>query len=499
MKKPLILCILDGIGIAPASEHNALWRANTPFYNSLLEKYPHTQLAADGGAVGLLPGTMGNSEVGHIAIGAGRIVNQFIQRFALAEPTMEDNPALQKFIANLKSSGGRAHILGLASDGRVHSDLNHAIFLAKILQKNGIPMVWHFVADGRDTPPQSAEKYINMIRKEFPGMTFGSISGRYYTMDRNENWDRTELAFNAIAHESAEFTAPDIDTALRDAYARGETDEFIRPTIVTRYPLSVIRNDGLLFFNYRSDRARQILRLFTDNESRITDNVLCLSQYGGELNDVCPALLPDVKIDNTLGDVLAAAGKSQLRLAETEKYNHITYFFDGERMIDYPGEEKILIPSPAVATFDLAPEMSAIEITDTLIPRINDFDVIIVNYANGDMVGHTGDMGATIKALETLDVCLSRLVPAAIDAGGTIIITSDHGNAEDMWDAENNTARTAHTTNPVPFIIVNRGSGFGVRGSGGLADIAPTMLDILGIEKPSEMTGESLLSEKVKE
>ncbi|GHT57906.1 2,3-bisphosphoglycerate-independent phosphoglycerate mutase [Bacteroidia bacterium] len=538
--KPLVLCILDGVGISDSDKNNAVKIAEMPFFNGLLRDFPNTQLEASGPAVGLPVGTMGNSEVGHIAIGAGRIVNQFLRRFQIAETEgLEKNSQLQTFISKVK---GTVHILGLCSDGRVHSDIEEAITTARIILNKGRTVCWHFIADGRDTPPQSALKYASRISNAFvkeiesEQLRFGSLSGRYYAMDRNANWYRTELAFNAIVHGQAEFSANDIITAIKDAYDRGETDEFIKPTIIlpptgvfcpppaAKLPtppqggsLAPILNsppagesqsatrdavggdNGILFFNYRADRARQILKALTFQDfahfargDYVAPVMLCFSQYGEGLDDYCPALLPDVPVTNTLGDVLAANNIKQLRIAETEKYNHVTYFFDAERTIDYPAEKKILIESPNVATFDLKPEMAAIEITDALLPELENFDLVILNYANGDMVGHTGIESAAVKAMETLDAQLSRLVPKVLEMGGTILITADHGNAEKMWNEELDTPWTAHTTNPVPFIVVGAGD-IQLRSGGGLADIAPTMLKLLDIEQPAEMTGKSIV------
>jgi 2,3-bisphosphoglycerate-independent phosphoglycerate mutase len=450
---------------------------------------------------------MGNSEVGHITIGAGRIVDQFLRRFQVEEKAgrIESNPRLVKFINDMKKSGGAVNVLGLSSDGRVHADIAQAIFVCKIICAANLRIVWHFVSDGRDTPPQSALKYIRKLEREFKNeiktgqFRFGTLCGRYYAMDRNHNWNRTRLALDAIARGRAPYAAKNIKSAMRDAYARGETDEFIKPTIIGT-PAPFGADDGLVFFNYRDDRARQILKMFVRaHQIRNREcgriplrNVLCFSEYGEGLNEHFPALLADAPIKNTLGDVIAAAGLSQLRIAETTKYNHVTYFFDAERTINYPAQEKILIPSPNVATFDLQPEMSAAEITDNLLPRLSKFDVVILNYANGDEVGHTGDLPATIKALETLDAQLARLVPAVIDSGGTILITADHGNAEQIWDEKNNAPKTAHTTNKVPFILAGV-ENFPPLRSGGLSDVAPTMLKLLGLPQPKEMTGKSLI------
>ena len=490
MKKPLVLCIMDGVGINPNVDYNAVAQAKMPFFEGLMKKYPHAKLDASGVAVGLPDGTMGNSEVGHITMGAGRVVNQFLRRFQIED--WNKNKALNDFIADVRRDGGIVHVAGLMSDGRVHSNLADVLVIVRRVVAAGLRVCIHFIADGRDTLPQSAPAYIDFIKTQLADafdknqVFFGTLSGRYYAMDRNNNVDRTELAFNAIACAKSELRAPSIDAALADAYARGETDEFIQPTVIDG-DVPITKNDGFLFGNYRSDRARQIVRAILTTGA----HVLCFSQYGEGLNEVCPALLPDEEVKNTLGDVLAEKGLSQLRIAETEKYNHVTYFFDAERNVDFPGGEKILIASPDVATFDMKPEMSAIEVTDALLPRLGDFDVIILNWANGDMVGHTGNMGAAVQAMETLDAQLARLVPAVLELGGTILITADHGNAEKMWDGENNLPWTAHTTNPVNLIVVSDT----VRHvkDGGLSDIAPTMLKLLGIDVPAQMTGQSLV------
>ncbi len=488
MKKPLVLCILDGVGIGQNTDYNAVNQAKMPFLNELVTKYPCSKLNASGNAVGLPDGVMGNSEVGHIPIGAGRIVNQFLRRFQLAN--WNENKQLQTFIENVKKNNGVVHIAGLMSDGRVHADVNDILVIAKYVLDAGLKVFLHFIADGRDTPPQSAQKYIDLIKKELDSWLkngqakFASLSGRYYAMDRNNNHSRTALAFDAIANATADYYAENIDAAINDAYARGETDEFIKPTVING-DVKITNNDGFIFGNYRSDRARQIMREIVKTGAEI----LCFSQYGEGLNELCPALLPDEQIINTLGDVLAQNGLSQLRIAETEKYNHVTYFFDAERNIDFDGEKKVLIPSPDVATFDLKPEMSAVEITDALLPLLNQFDVVILNYANGDMVGHTGNMKAAINAMETLDAQLKRIVPAVLEIGGMVLITADHGNAEQMM--KDGVAWTAHTTNPVNFIVV--GGDVKSVSDGGLADIAPTVLKILKIPQPAEMSGHSLI------
>ncbi len=487
--KPIVLCILDGVGINDNKLHNAVALAKMPFFNDLLNKYPHSKLDASGNAVGLPDGIMGNSEVGHITIGSGRIVNQFLRRFETED--LSKNKPLNNFIQDVKQDGGIVHVAGLMSDGRVHANLDDTLKTIKYIVKNGLRVCIHFVADGRDTPPQSAQKYIDITKDvlcselEKDAVFFGTLSGRYYTMDRNNNQDRTDLAFDAIERGESEFYADNIDMALANAYARGETDEFVKPTVINATRLTT--QDGFVFCNYRSDRARQIVRKVVENGCHI----LCFSEYGEGLDELCPAMLPDIKTTNTLGDILAENGKTQLRIAETEKYNHVTYFMDAERNIDYDGEEKVLIPSPDVATFDMKPEMSANEITDALLPRLSKFDVVLLNYANGDMVGHTGNEEAAIKAMECLDKQLSVLVPAVLKLDGCVLIIADHGNAEEMWDNEHNVPLTSHTTNPVRFIMVSNGDY--VAHDGGLCDVAPTILKLLDIKQPKEMTGKSLV------
>ena len=490
MTHPLVLCIMDGVGISAVKKHNAVALANMPFFDSLLKKYPHSKLNASGTAVGLPAGIMGNSEVGHITIGSGRVVNQFLRRFELADWSKNKN--LNNFISTVSKHGGIVHLAGLMSDGDVHSDIMEMITIARRVIDAGLRVCIHFIADGRDTPPHSAKQYVYVIKRELAdafvcgNVFWGTITGRYYAMDRNNNLDRTELAFEAIANATAEYHAPTVDMAIDAAYARGESDEFIKPTVIDG-DQPITHNDGFIFGNYRSDRARQIMRAMLKTGCEI----LCFSQYGEGLNEQCPALLDDVAVPNTLGDVLAENGKSQLRIAETEKYNHVTYFIDAERNIDFPGGKKILVPSPDVATFDLKPEMSAVEITDKLIPQLGKYDVVILNYANGDMVGHTGNEKAAIQAMEVLDQQLARLVPAVLKLGGELLICADHGNAEQMWDDEHNAPHTAHTTNPVNLIYVAKNAK-PVR-DGGLADIAPTMLKVLGLPQPAEMTGKSLI------
>ena len=490
MTKPVVLCILDGVGYSENKKHNAVALAKMPFFNGLIKKYPNSFLRASGTAVGLPGNLMGNSEVGHICIGAGRVVMQYLLRFSHED--WAKNKPLNKFIADVRRSGGIVHMAGLMSDGRVHSDVRDQMKIAKYILDSGLTVCIHFIADGRDTPPQSALKYVRTIKRMLAPyfadgrVFFGTLSGRYYTMDRNKNMDRTELAFNALACAKSDLTAPSIEDAIKQFYAAGVTDEFFKPVIIK--PTPITKRDGFIFGNYRSDRARQIVRAILKTGA----HMLCFSQYGEGLDEHCPALLDDIPVKNTLGDVIAAAGLTQLRIAETEKYNHVTYFMDAERTIDLNGEEKVLIDSPAVATFDMKPEMSAREITAALLPRLAKFDVVLMNFANGDMVGHTGNEAATIQAMQVLDEQLAKIVPAVLKLGGQMLIIADHGNAEKMWDDKTNAPWTAHTNNKVRAILVSNPAHKKIK-NGGLADVAPTLLKLLGLSQPKDMTGKSLI------
>ena len=490
MSGPVVLCILDGVGYSENRAHNAVRLAKMPFFRGLIKKYPNSLLRASGTAVGLPGNLMGNSEVGHICIGAGRVVMQYLLRFARED--WAKNMPLNKFIAAVKRDGGIVHFAGLMSDGRVHADIRDEMKIVKYILDAGLRVCIHFIGDGRDTPPRSAMKYVRTIKRMLAPYFadgrafFGTLSGRYYTMDRNKNMDRTELAFNAIARGKSTWHADTIENAIKQSYAAGVTDEFFKPTLIDAVPIT--QRDGFIFGNYRSDRARQIVRAMLKTGA----HMLCFSQYGEGLNEKCPALLSDIPVENTLGDVVAAAGLSQLRIAETEKYNHVTYFMDAERTIDFPGEEKVLIDSPAVATFDMKPEMSAPKITRTLLPRLKKFDVVMMNFANGDMVGHTGNERATVQAMECLDEQLAQIVPAVLKLGGQMLIIADHGNAEKMWDDRAKAPWTAHTNNKVRAIMVSRPKYKKIQ-NGGLADVAPTILKLLGIKKPADMTGKSLV------
>lgn len=490
MKKPVVLCILDGVGVRPEKKHNAVALAKMPFFNKLIKKYPNSLLRASGTAVGLPGNLMGNSEVGHICIGSGRVVMQYLLRFS--RENWAKNKPLNKFISDVKRGHGIVHFAGLMSDGRVHSDIRDELVIMKYVLDAGLRVCIHFIGDGRDVPPRSALKYVRLIRRALAPyfadgrVFFGTLSGRYYTMDRNKNMDRTKLAFDALARGKSEYMANDIENAIKQAYADGISDEFFKPTIIT--PTKITANDGFIFGNYRSDRARQIVREMLKTGARI----LCFSQYGEGLNEKCPALLEDIVVKNTLGDIIEKNGLSQLRIAETEKYNHVTYFMDAERTIDFKNEEKVLIDSPNVATFDMKPEMSAREITAALLPRLSKFDVVIMNFANGDMVGHTGNERAAIRAMECLDEQLSQIVPMVLKLDGKMLIIADHGNAEKMWDDKSNSPWTAHTNNKVRAVLVSEPMAKKIK-NGGLADVAPTILKLLDIKQPRDMTGKSLV------
>ena len=502
-KKPLILCILDGWGIGNGGKYDAIASANTPNYDRIAATYPKTTLTTFGLDVGLPEGQMGNSEVGHMNIGAGRVVMQYLPRIDQAFATNEvaNNPALTKFITNLKQSGGACHLMGLVSDGGVHAHLDHIAKLANILTAEGITTHVHAFTDGRDTAPQSGAAFIETLENALTDAKIATVSGRYYAMDRDKRWDRVERAFNAITHAAQSQNAPNAATAIQNAYNAGATDEFIEPTIIEGYT-GINKNDAILFGNFRSDRAREILQglLYEDftefNRGDFTPltNAAGLVEYSDELNELMGTLFPPQDIKNNLGEVLETNGLTQIRMAETEKYPHVTFFFNSGIETPFEHENRILAPSPKVATYDLQPEMSAPELTENLIKTINGdkHDVIIVNYANPDMVGHTGSIEAARKACETVDAALGQIEPLIMEKGGILIVTADHGNADQMWDKTTNGPHTAHTLNPVPFIVV--GAGDITLQKGRLADIAPTMLDILGINKPEEMNGISLIT-----
>src|SRR5215469_4440104 len=504
--RPIVLCILDGWGERNGGDDNAIAKARTPTWRRLLARWPHSHLQASEDFVGLPHGQMGNSEVGHTNIGAGRIVYQDLPRIdaAIAERKLGTMPALRNFTGRLRDTGGTAHLLGLMSPGGVHSHQKQIAAFARFLAESGVPVAVHAILDGRDTPPKSAISYLTEFTEDVSGLKdirIATVCGRYFAMDRDQRWDRLERAYQAIVHGIGRNAEIPIE-AVKAAYARGETDEFVEPTAIAGYS-GMRGGDGLFIANFRADRVREIAAALLDPDfagfSRSKPIVfaaaLGLVEYSAELNRVLATLFPPEDLKDTFGEKVSRAGLTQLRIAETEKYAHVTFFFNGGRETVFSGEERILVPSPKVPTYDQQPEMSALEVTAKLVAAIRSggFDVIVVNYANTDMVGHTGSLGAAIEAVEAVDTCLGRLSAAVEDAGGTLVITADHGNAEMMRDPQTGEPHTAHTLNPVPLILVNPPPGVAGLRDGRLADIAPTLLALLGLPKPAAMTGEPLL------
>jgi 2,3-bisphosphoglycerate-independent phosphoglycerate mutase len=508
---PLALIVLDGWGCSAEARGNAIASAQTLNFNHLMESFPHTTLTASGEAVGLPEGQMGNSEVGHLNIGAGRVVYQDITRISRAIRTGEffTNQVLLQAMQEAKKRQSALHLFGLLSDGGVHSRITHLFALLEMAQRMQLSKVFvHAFLDGRDVPPASAGTYIQALEEKCRTLYTGEIAtvmGRYYAMDRDHHWDRLEKAFDALVSGQGA-TAPDAGTAVSQSYARGVTDEFVIPTVILDdqgNPRGRVKHgDVIIFYNYRADRAREITRAFVDRDFSGFErrggypdvDYVCMTQYDATIQ--APVAFPPQSMHNTLGEVLSARGLKQLRIAETEKYAHVTFFFNGGVEIPNPGEDRILIPSPDVATYDLKPEMSARELTGTVLAEIarDKYDVIILNYANPDMVGHTGIIEATINALQVVDDCLGQVVKAILSRDGTVLVTADHGNAEQMLDANGHDPHTAHTTNPVPLILAgDHYRGRTLRQDGALEDIAPTMLQILGIPQPPEMTGRTLL------
>jgi len=501
--RPLVLVIIDGWGYREDAPDNAISQAHTPCWNRLWAESPHALLATSGAAVGLPDGQMGNSEVGHMNIGAGRIVYQDFTRISrsIADGSFFDNPALCGAIAKAKAQGGAVHIMGLLSPGGVHSHDEHFLATVELARRAGAgEIVVHGFLDGRDTPPRSAQASIDGMQRELDGITgarFGTIIGRYYAMDRDQRWDRIEKAWSAITAATAENSSASATEALKAAYARGENDEFVAPTVIEGYR-GVKDGDAVVFINFRADRARQLSRAFVepafDGFSRRAPKLSAFVTMTRYL-DGLPAdvAFPNVELHDLLGEILAERGLRQLRIAETEKYAHVTFFFNGGREAPFALEKRILIPSPKVATYDLQPEMSAPELGAALdgAIRSGEFDVIICNIANPDMVGHSGKMGAAIKAVEAVDTCLATISDGLAEVGGELLVTADHGNVEQMQDEVSGQDHTAHTTNPVPFIFAGRPAGAIAAGS--LRDIAPTMLYLLGLPQPEVMTGKSLV------
>ena len=499
---PVVLCILDGWGCAPDNPDNAISAARTPIWRRMTSNEPHTLLETSGEAVGLPCGQMGNSEVGHLTMGAGRIVMQDLPRIdkAVADGSIATRPELEALIASVKKAGGRCHMIGLVSPGGVHSHQDHMAALANVLAGAGLEVLVHALLDGRDTPPRSAKAYVARFLAAAPRARIATVIGRYYAMDRDKRWERVELAHDAIAAGRGR-TAADALTAIDRSYEAQTGDEFVLPTVIDGYD-GMHDGDGLLMANFRADRVREILAALVDpafdgfkrSRKATFSGVLGMVSYSAALDPMVPALFAPLHVAKSLGSLVAEAGLTQLRIAETEKYAHVTYFFNGGEERVFKGEERILIPSPKVATYDLKPEMSAVEVTDRLVAAIRsrDFAVVICNFANPDMVGHTGVLAAAIKAVEVIDTCLGRIADAVSDTGGVLMITADHGNIEMMRDPQTGTAHTAHTTNPVPLVLVGAGRDIDLRG-GRLCDIAPTLLDLLHLEQPGEMTGRSLI------
>ncbi len=502
--QPAVLCILDGWGWRPDAADNAISEAHPENYARLLRECPHALLATSGRAVGLPAGQMGNSEVGHMNIGAGRIVLQDLPRIddAIAEHTLATRPALVDLIARAKAAGGAVHLMGLLSPGGVHSHQDHMVALAKAVSDAGVAVRVHAFLDGRDTPPKSAVGFLHVFEQaiaDFHDVSIATVSGRYYAMDRDKRWDRVAKAYDAIVlGEGAR--AKTAAEAITASYEKGVNDEFVIPAVIGDYR-SVYDGDALLFANFRADRAREISTALLDPafdgfaRKRMAhfSAAAGMTEYSEPLKHFMAALFPAEDVRDTLGEVVAARGLKQLRIAETEKYAHVTFFLNGGREEPFAGEDRILVPSPKVATYDKKPEMSAFEVTDRLELAIasGKYDLIVVNYANPDMVGHTGDLEAAEKAVRAVDSCLGRLRAAVEKAGGVLVLTADHGNVEMMRDPQTGEPHTAHTTFDVPIIVVNARRKLTLE-PGRLADVAPTVLDLMGLPKPHAMAGHSL-------
>lgn len=508
MRQVNLLVVLDGFGYNEATEYNAIALADTPTWDALWAQQPHTLISGSGKDVGLPAGQMGNSEVGHMNLGAGRVVYQDFTRInrAIEQGEFVNNRSINAAFKKLKKSGGALHVMGLLSPGGVHSHEQQIFALLRGAAERGIKDIYlHAFLDGRDTPPRSAEASIKAAQDLFKSLGNGSIAsivGRYYAMDRDNRWDRQEQAYNLIVRGEAPFHADSALDALKQGYKRGENDEFVQPTAIHNagdMPVSLHAEDAVIFMNFRSDRARQLTRAMTDPDFTgfkrrsfvpVTEFVT-LTRYADDIS--APCAFDQQHLSNTLGEYLAKLDKRQLRIAETEKYAHVTFFFSGGVETPYDGEDRLLIPSPDVATYDLKPEMSAVELTDKLVKAIGSgtYDVIICNYANGDMVGHTGKLEPAKKAVETLDACLARLNAAITEAGGQMLITADHGNVEQMKDLDSQQDHTAHTQNLVPLVYVGP-QQLSLKDNGTLSDVAPTLLELMHVEVPTEMTGHSL-------
>ncbi|WP_425448550.1 2,3-bisphosphoglycerate-independent phosphoglycerate mutase [Dethiothermospora halolimnae] len=509
MSKNIVsLIVLDGWGIGKLYEGNAVSKSKVPNYNEVFQQYPNTKLNASGLSVGLPSGQMGNSEVGHLNLGAGRVVYQELTRInkAIENEQFFKKEDFIEAIEKAKDNNGKLHLMGLLSDGGVHSHNKHLYALLELAKKKGLEEVYvHCFLDGRDVPPKSGGKYLNELEERLKGIGVGkiaTISGRYYAMDRDKRWERTKKAYDAMTLGEGVIGGTSTEI-INKSYKEDITDEFVMPSVITSKgkPVATVDdNDSIIFFNFRPDRARQITRALVDKEfdgfdrnKKVKVFFVCMTQYDKTIENVKVAYKPQ-KHSNTLGEYVSSLGLKQLRIAETEKYAHVTFFFNGGVEKPNDGEDRVLIPSPKVATYDLKPEMSAYEVKDEVIKRIEseEYDLMILNFANPDMVGHTGDIKAAIKAIETVDECLGEVLETILKHKGKAIITADHGNAEEMIDEETGKKITAHTTNKVPCIVVGEGS-VKLRRDGSLSDIAPTLLDMMNVKKPNEMTGESLI------
>lgn len=506
MPKPVMLVVLDGWGWREERADNAVRQARTPCFDALWQAGPHAFLRTSGLDVGLPEGQMGNSEVGHLNLGAGRVVMQDLPRIdaAVADGSIARLPALTELIARLKVSGGTCHLLGLVSPGGVHSHQRHAAALARVLSQAGIPVAIHALTDGRDTPPRAAPGYLRELLDavaDLPGVRVATVIGRYWAMDRDNRWDRVRKAYEAMALGCGEAQADDPVAAVEAAHARDITDEFVPATAIGPYS-GMQDGDGLLCFNFRADRVREILAALLEPDfdgfpraRRIRFAAAAgMTEYSRALNERLTTLFAPDTMADILGAVVAGAGRRQLRMAETEKYPHVTYFLNGGEEREYPGEDRIMVPSPKVATYDLQPEMSAPELTAKAVAAIagGTYDLIVLNYANPDMVGHTGSLPAAIRAVETVDAGLGRIAEAVRRQGGALLVTADHGNCEMMRDPETGGPHTAHTTNPVPVLLMGGPPGTALA-DGRLADVAPTLLALMGLPQPAAMTGRSLL------
>ncbi|HNQ53412.1 MULTISPECIES: 2,3-bisphosphoglycerate-independent phosphoglycerate mutase [Methanothrix] len=503
--RPIAIIIMDGFGISPTQEGNAIANARKPNLERLWKQYPTTTLKASGLAVGLPRGQMGNSEVGHLNLGGGRIVYQDLTRISLAveNGTFASNPVLQEAMNLARKGGSKLHLIGLLSDGGVHSHITHLYALLEMARSMDLSRVFvHAILDGRDVPPRSALGYFRDLEEKFSQTGTGStatVSGRYYTMDRDRRWERVEKAYRCLVYGEG-LRADSAEEAVRKGYDRGENDEFIMPTVVDDKGM-VDDGDSIIFFNFRPDRAREITRAFVDKDFQefatkpIRVHYTCMTQYDATLN--APVAYPAENLIDTLGEVVSRAGLKQLRIAETEKYAHVTYFFNGGKEEVNPGEDRVLIPSPKVATYDLQPQMSAYEVRDELLARLDSgrYDLVVLNFANPDMVGHTGIFEAAVKAVEVVDGCVGEIVNRILSLGGAVLLTADHGNAEKMQDSDTGQPHTAHTTNPVPIsLITSDRKSYRLREDGILADVAPTALELMHIPQPEAMTGRTLIN-----